>query len=156
MIEIKAPQPYHLDRPSVFLAGSIEMGKAVDWQQAVVEKLQETNLIILNPRRETWDESWHQTITDPEFREQVEWELDALTAADFILFNFIPDTLSPISLLELGLFKDKQLFVCCPDGYWRKGNIEVVCKRFGIPLFNKMEDAMEAFLSELGKSTTKT
>ena len=34
---------------------------------------------------------------------------------------------APITLLELGLFaRSGKLIVCCPDGYWRKGNIEVV------------------------------
>ena len=28
----------------------------------------------------------------------------------------------------------EKLIVCCPEGFWRKGNVEVVCARFGAPL----------------------
>ena len=46
-----------------------------------------------------------------------------------------PDTKAPITLLELGLFAGSgKLIVCCPAGFWRKGNVEVVCRRFGVPM----------------------
>ena len=52
-----------------------------------------------------------------------------------------PQTKSPISLLELGLFAhSKKLLVVCPDGFWRKGNVEVVCSQYDIPLFDSIED----------------
>ena len=57
---------------------------------------------------------------------------------------FAPDTKSPISLLELGLFADrKDMIVVCPDGFWRKGNVEFVCKEYGIPLLNTLEDGLK-------------
>lgn len=65
-----------------------------------------------------------------------------------------PGTLSPISLLELGLLagemgvrregkgeKDKgKLVVCCPEGYWRRGNVQVVCERYGVVLVETLEE----------------
>jgi hypothetical protein len=46
---------------------------------------------------------------------------------------FDPATKSPISLLELGLFaKTGKLIVCCSEGFWRKGNVDIVCKRYGV------------------------
>jgi hypothetical protein len=119
----------------MFLAGSIEMGTADDWQQSLVDALGERDVTILNPRRDAWDASWVQSIDEPKFRDQVEWELDGLDRADLVAMWFAPDTKAPITLLELGLTaRAGKLVVGCPDGYWRKGNVEVVCARFGVPL----------------------
>jgi len=91
-------------RPSLFLAGSIEMGAAEDWQSRLITELRPVEGTIFNPRRDDWDSSWEQSINNRHFREQVEWELDALEAATLIAMYFAPGTKSPISLLELGLF----------------------------------------------------
>jgi len=32
--------------------------------------------------------------------------------------------------------------VCCPEGFWRKGNVDIVCQRFGIRQFLKLEDVI--------------
>jgi hypothetical protein len=133
---LKPPAPPALDghTPSVFLAGSIEMGRAVDWQEQVVRALQDLDVVVLNPRRDEWDASWEQSIDNPPFREQVEWELAGLERASVVACYFAPDTRSPVTLLELGLYaRSGKLVVCCPEGYWRRGNVEVVCRRYGVP-----------------------
>lgn len=128
------PLPPTLSQPSVFLAGSIEMGRAELWQDAVAAALRDELLIILNPRRDDWDASWEQSSANPQFVAQVTWELDAQERADLIAMYFAPETYAPITLLELGLFAASgKLLVCCPPGYWRKGNVDVVCARYGIP-----------------------
>jgi hypothetical protein len=134
MVEIRPPAPLQLDWPHarVFLAGSIEMGAAVDWQATVTRSFADLNVLVCNPRREAWDASWPQSIDFAPFREQVEWELEALERAHLILFYFAPNTKSPITLLELGLHAKRKAIVCCPEGYWRKGNVDVVCRRYGI------------------------
>lgn len=133
MIEIKAPNKLEFNSKSVFLAGSIEMGKAVDWQTRVAQELADSDVTVLNPRRDDWDSSWIQTIDNPQFYQQVKWELDALDQADLIAMYFDPATKSPISLLELGLYADTgKLLVCCPEGFWRKGNVDIVCYRHGL------------------------
>ena len=89
--------------------------------------------MIFNPWRKEWDDSWDQRIDHPRFKQQVEWGLDALEKADVILIYFNPKTKLPISLLELGLFaRSRKLLVCCPEGFWRKGNVDIVCQRFRI------------------------
>ncbi len=128
------PLPPTLSQPSVFLAGSIEMGRAELWQDAVAAALRDELLIILNPRRDDWDASWEQSSANPQFVAQVTWELDAQARADLIAMYFAPETYAPITLLELGLFAASgKLLVCCPPSYWRKGNVDVVCARYGIP-----------------------
>ena len=42
-------------RPKVFLAGSIEMGRAGDWQQDVQDALADLDVVLLNPRRADWN-----------------------------------------------------------------------------------------------------
>ena len=113
--------------PSVFLAGSIENGAAPDWQAEVIETLTAKvtgNLTILNPRRADWDPKCS------DLRGQIEWELEALARATKIVMFYAANTISPISLLELGLFaRSGRVTVCCPAGYFRRANVSIVCER---------------------------
>lgn len=145
MQEIQSPNSIsHIsdyDTLSIFLAGSIELDTAEKWQAAVLDALKGYDIAIFNPRRNDWDNTIKQSIFDARFREQAEWELNAIAAASLVIMYFDPATKSPISLLELGLCaKDKNLIVCCPDGFWRKGNVEVVCRKYNIPLVNTLND----------------
>ena len=140
---IKPPEPLPPKGPlpSVFLAGSIEMGSAEDWQTQFAGALADLDVWILNPRRDEWDATWEQSISNPLFREQVEWELAGLERADVIAMYFAPATKAPVTLLELGLCaRDGRLVVCCPAGYWRRGNVQVVCQRYGVPLLGNLPD----------------
>ena len=142
---IKPPQPIlPLKNKAVFLAGSIEMGKAVNWQQYLITELRGEDVTIWNPRRDDWDISQEQSISNAYFVEQVEWELRALEFADIIALYFAPNTKSPISLLEFGLHtKSGRLIVCCPKGFWRKGNVDVVCRRYGVTQVNTINNLLE-------------
>jgi hypothetical protein len=149
---ITAPEPLDfwnwIGKRSIFLAGSIEMGVAEEWQTKVIKELEDLDVIILNPRRKDWDASWKQSIEDKNFYEQVTWEQDGLLKwSDFIFFYFAPDTKAPISLMELGMvagLHNVRKIVVCPDGFWRKGNIEVLCHRFNIPVYNTIDDGVAA------------
>lgn len=107
MIVVKPPKPISKVPyvKSIFLAGSIEMGVAINWQDQLIGELcrLDTHYQIFNPRRDNWDSSWEQDKSNPQFNEQVNWELRALEQCDLIAFYFDPDTKSPISLLELGV-----------------------------------------------------
>lgn len=152
---IQAPNVYRslpLMKPEViFLAGSIEMGSAEKWQDEIIDvikisDLNTDNAVILNPRRDDWDNSWKQTITNSNFREQVEWELCGLEDANMVIFYFDPTTQSPITLMELGTMTNKEntgILVCCPDGYWRKGNVEVFCEFNSIVLYHTKEELIK-------------
>lgn len=130
---------------SIFLAGSIEMGVAENWQEKLCNVLSK-KYNIFNPRREDWDSSWKQEFTNPQFSQQVNWELDALEKADLIIMYFDPTTKSPISLLELGLYaSSKKIHVVYPQGFWRKGNVDIVCNRYNIPLSESLDDFISKF-----------
>ena len=143
---IKAPQNISLrdkNKASIFLAGSIEMGSAEDWQTNTTREL---SLLynIFNPRRDNWNSSWKQSFENPEFYQQVNWELHALDKADLIIMYFDPNTKSPISLLEFGLYATSgKLRVVCEDGFWRKGNVDIVCNKYDIPLYNTLNDLLK-------------
>jgi hypothetical protein len=141
---IKPPQNIAFrdkEKASVFLAGSIEQGKAIDWQSDLGKFFEDLNYVVFNPRRDDWDNSWEQKFENPQFYQQVNWELNALDQATNIVMYFAPETKSPISLLELGLYANSgKLHVICPDGFWRKGNVEMVCNKYNIPLFESIED----------------
>lgn len=143
---VMPPLRYQKSNPkgmSVFLAGSIEMGAAVDWQAEAIKRLTPYFDVIYNPRRTDWDSSWTQSIENPEFNAQVHWELDMINLADYVLFYFDPQTKCPITLMELGMCtgRGRAISVCCPEGFWRKGNVDIVCNREGFvtyPVFDDM------------------
>jgi hypothetical protein len=141
------------NRLAVFLAGSIENGSADNWQQDLSEFFDKLGYDVYNPRRDAWDSSWEQSVNNPQFVEQVSWELEHLNKAEIILFYFQPGTLSPISLLELGLHarvidhrRNIKVYVVCPEGFWRKGNVDIVCDKYSIPVFKSIEDLKLEFL----------
>ena len=143
---VKPPSPLP-DGFSVFLAGSIELGMAGNWQAFLEKQLFETDLILFNPRREEWDGSWRQSMDDPNFREQVEWELEAQERASLIAMYLEPSTKSPVSLLELGLFaRSGKMIVCCPQGFWRKGNVDIVCARYDVKQVDSLKDLGDEIL----------
>ena len=150
---LKPPAPLDFDHsmPSVFLGGSIEMGQAEAWQAALEAALRGVDITILNPRRDEWDATWIQRISNPQFREQVEWELAAQERATLIAFYFAPRTKAPVTLLELGLFaRSGKVVVCCPNGYWRKGNVEIVCARYGVPLVGELAELVRLLRRRVG------
>jgi nucleoside 2-deoxyribosyltransferase len=152
MQELKPPYQIETSKgKTIFLAGSIEMGKATHWQQKIVEAFSNTDLVFFNPRRDDWDSSWEQKVDNPPFFEQVNWELDHIEAADLVIFYFDPATQSPVTLMELGIVakSGKPAIVCCPEGFWRKGNVDIVCKRYSCKQVDTLDDlirSMSAFL----------
>lgn len=104
------------------------MGAATDWQKEFIEAFKDEDVYLFNPRRPDWDSSWKQHKDNPQFRGQVHWELNGIDMASLVVFNFDVEGLSPITLLELGYvvgLETKSALVHCPEGYWRKGNVDL-------------------------------
>ncbi len=138
--------------PTLFIAGSIEMGTASRWQDEVIQHLADHQGVLLNPRRKEWDSTWEQTIENPHFKEQVVWELQGIEQSDYVAFYFDPATKSPITLFELGLAigLGKQIHLACPHGFWRKGNVDVIASRNSLIVHTSLAaiiDALQATLS---------
>ena len=148
---VKPPHNFKTDKFTVFLAGSIEMGKAIDWQKAVAEHCKDLDVVFFNPRRDDWDNSWKQTLDDENFVGQVEWELEHLESCDLVAMFIDGNTKSPITLIEFGLFLDrvrtgeKKMVLFCEDNFFRKGNMDVTS------LFYEVDNAhsFEQFLDKI-------
>lgn len=151
MIVYKPPRVPHFDeRASLFLAGTIDNGNSADWQAEVESELKSFDILVLNPRRDDWDATWEQSIANPKFKEQVDWELDGLDQATHILMYFASGSKSPITLLELGLMANSgKLIVCCKKDFWRRGNVEVICERHDILLFDELVPALQVLQQRL-------
>jgi hypothetical protein len=132
----------------VFLAGTIDLGNSANWQRKFRDSLLDFDVAVFNPRRDTWDGD--ASTDNPEFVRQVEWELRYLEFADIIVMNILGSSNSPISLLELGLFAQTgKLRVCVPAGFYRYGNVEVVCHKYGVPMYPHMDSLIAAVRGEL-------
>lgn len=142
------------DGPTIFLAGSIEQDTAVNWQQQVILSLEHLPGTIFNPRLAAWDASWVED--DPRFIEQVKWELAAMQQADMIMMHFEPATKSPITLLELGLYCGSgKLYVSCPAGFWRRGNVRIVCESHGVRMHETLQELVETVTATVGWITSR-
>ena len=134
----------------VFLAGSIEMGVAENWQDRLTGEFENYNVEVYNPRRDDWDSSWVQDPTrGTQFHEQVSWELDHIVEADLVVFFFDKDTKSPITLAELGLSigLGKEIMVYCPQEFFRYGNVAVMMNKFNY--MDKLFINEDEFVAEL-------
>ncbi|KAJ5720069.1 hypothetical protein N7493_006947 [Penicillium malachiteum] len=139
------------DVKSIFLAGSISKDDSHNWRDLLSTSLSDLPVTIYNPHRPDWDSSWVEDISFAPFREQVEWELEKQELADVIVVYFHPATQAPISLLELGLCArvPGKAIVVCPRGYWKRGNVQVVCKRFGIQMVENNDELKKLLLEKL-------
>lgn len=123
---------------SLFLAGTIDNGESENWQKRYIEELKRNSenyrkssngtIYVFNPRRET---------VPTDINSQIRWELEHLDKAQMIIMNILPNSKSPISLMEIGLYASSgKLEVHCPKEFYRYDNVRIVCEKFNIPLFN--------------------
>lgn len=138
-------------KSSIFLAGTTSKVDSTDWREALSASLSDYPVTIYDPYRADWDGSWREDIDFAPFREQVEWELDRLERADVVVVYFHPATQAPITLLELGLFArvPGKAIVVCPEGYWKRGNVQIVCKRFGVEMLDGLDGLREMIMKRL-------
>lgn len=129
-----APNRYPQEGFKVYLAGAIDMGDAVNWQQEVIAQFADTEgIILLNPRRSEFTDAMEQS--------QIEWELEAMENADLILMWFPKASEAPISLLEMGLYlRSGKLLIGVEDGYYRQKNIELTTRRYNVPVFYTLNE----------------
>ena len=155
------PNEYTIDKPkfSIFLAGTIDNGSSYDWQSELCSELNKLgyDLTVFNPRRDNWDEN----ATKEEMMNQIQWEQDHLEEADIIVMVLLSGSKSPISLMELGQFsKSGKMIVFCAPDFYRRTNVEWICKNNKILLtmvtdpktiakeINNILDIMETITTE--------
>ncbi len=117
---IEAPEEFDGQGQSLFCAGGIT--GCPNWQREMIELLQSTPWVLLNPRRANFP------IDQPNAsRKQIEWEYKHLRLAQAILFWFPCESICPIVLYELGAWSmtEKPLFVGVHPDYKRRQDVEL-------------------------------
>ena len=144
-IVITAPEQYDPHKHpgwTVFLAGAIDMGAAVDWQAYVIELLTNTAMVLFNPRRPGTD--WPEEYQD----EQIEWELNLLDKCDAIFMWLPSNAKAPISLFEAGLYwQSGKLCIGADLEFYRRRNLELTGKRYGVYIYKTLDDALTSLVS---------
>jgi hypothetical protein len=108
-------------RRVLFLAGGITGTE--DWQSLVRDLLRDLPIIMLNPRRSSFDLSKRE-----ESVRQIEWEYRQLRKSDECLFYFPPTSVCPITLFELGSqlgMAGKRIFIGTHPDYSRRMDVEI-------------------------------
>jgi hypothetical protein len=136
---------------SVFLAGTTNKVDSHDWREVLSTALSNVPVTIYNPYRADWDSSWREDIEFAPYREQVEWELEKQDKADIVVIYFHPATQAPVSLLEFGLCArvPGKAIVVCPEGYWKRGNVQIVCDIYGVEMVDNTDGLREAVVRRL-------
>lgn len=132
--------------PSVFLAGTIDMGSSVDWQEYIGTKLADLEVLIFNPRRDFYEQS------DENLKYQIEWELENLQKCDIIFMHLAPNSKSPVSLLELGMFmRNKKIILVCNDSFYRYQNVIQSTAKFAsdITVCSELAEGLIALRTEI-------
>ena len=117
---IECPEIYKENNPSLFLAGGIS-GCQI-WQSDLVRMLEDTDIVLLNPRRK------HFPTDDTKINEkQINWEFEHLRKASAVSFWFPNETQCPITLYELGAWSmsSKKMFIGIDPKYSRKEDVEI-------------------------------
>lgn len=71
---------------------------------------------------------------------------------------FAPNSKSPITLAELGIACGKfpqKVIVCCPQMFYRKGNVDIICHRYGVKQIATL-DELPNVLIEMNKKLKET
>ena len=136
--------------PKIFLAGSIDRTKGRNWREEITDYIQESwfesefntdHITIYSPRRA--DDKWKP---DMEV-EQAAWDMSMLSMADYIILHLTGDTVSPVSLLELGIFmKSPKLYVSVDSSYKRKRIVELYTANY---CDNKIDGSLVDSVSEI-------
>ncbi len=107
----------------------------------MIRRLEHLPVTIFDPWRDDWDNTGIQRKHDERFATQVRWELENLGRADIVVVYLAPRSAAPVSLLEFGLFAEaKTVLVYCPDEFYRKGYVEVICEQLNVPLVDTFDE----------------
>jgi hypothetical protein len=154
-IHVKAANEVEYRKYSLFLAGSIEMGRAIQWQQCMADHLKDLPITICNPRRKGWldPKKVPAKVYEASMQQQVQWELSALENVSVICFFFDHATTSPVTMLELGLWAASgKVVVSCHDSFHKAPNVHITCERYNIPCCRSFKELIGLVKDKLAKA----
>jgi len=44
------------------------------------------------------------------------------------------------------------MIVCCPEDFWRKGNVDIVCERYGVDQVDTLDELIEFAKEYIGRT----
>jgi len=128
---------------SIFLAGGIS--NCPDWQSKIIPLFKDTDVTLFNPRR-----PFINFLSEEESSFQIEWEVKYLTLCHKILFWFPKESICPITLFELGMYSDKNIFIGVEKGYTRSYDVkkQMELARSDIEIVDSLETLVLKILEE--------
>lgn len=167
IINPNSPSQEPLHPTTLFLAGPTNVPWRADFLAHLERHLSTTTttattpirLTIYDPTQPLWDATWVQDYHDAgagaRFRAQLDWELARQDAASAVVLFFDARSEAPVSLLELGLACGRgggggRAIVGCERAYGKRGNVQAVCARYGLPLVE--EGGVEALASRVASA----
>lgn len=146
--QINLASKHHYEQGLYLLVRSLFLGGGIsdcpNWQAEIIPRFANTNVILMNPRRDNFD------ITNQYMSvEQIHWEHEHLNTASAILFWFPAETLCPITLFELGKYATlgKRIFVGCHPDYARALDVRVQLKL--IQPYTIVHDSIDSLVAEV-------
>ncbi|GAB1856239.1 hypothetical protein MHTCC0001_10740 [Flavobacteriaceae bacterium MHTCC 0001] len=138
----KIPLPVKEEKKDyVFLAGSIDLKLKGDWRSELINIVGD-KVHFIDPTISNHDE-----LDDIQMKKHINWELDALNLADKVFLNLLPDSKSPISLIELGMYvRTSKLIVVCPEAFYQSRYIKTLCEKYNVPLFDSLNSAVNSLI----------
>ena len=118
----------------------------------MTRRLAHLPITILDPWRDDWDSTWVERESDQRFASQTRWELENQERVDLVAVYFHPKSEAPVSFLELGLAVARgegKVVVCCSEDFYRRGNVEIVCGRYGVKLADTYEEFVRDVIEKL-------
>jgi len=129
------------ERIFIFLAGSIDYS-INNWRNQLSEKFSD-QYHFLDPTHHNLS-----CLSNEELKKHIQWELDGLSIADLIILNLLPNSQSPISLVEMGLYvKSGKLIVICPKEFYKSRYVYTLCEKYNAPVFNEIKQ-VEVYLEK--------
>jgi hypothetical protein len=140
--KVKLPKKIK-EKEYVFLAGSMDYKSSSSWRDKVINEFDDKNKNFFDPTNIDHDE-----LNESEMESHIQWELEAMSMADKIVLNFLPDSLSPISLVELGLYvQSEKLVVVCPKEFYQSNYVYVLCEKYNTPAYPNIDEALNRLLN---------
>ena len=141
MVEIKSPEEYKISAdPVIFMGGGIT--GVDDWQEIFKNLMADDSIVLVNPRQDNYQND------EESAKRQIDWEhrqfnkiLESPNGG--VIFWFLPPTLCPITLFELGFYlHSENLFVGCDPNYTRSFDVQeqINLKRPGIEIVDSLEN----------------
>ncbi len=120
---------------SIFLAGSMDHKQEGSWREEIIAEFGTND--IFDPTN-----THHDELNTEQMKHHIVWELGALQQSDLILLNFLKESKSPISLVELGMYvtSNKLIFIC-PKEFYKSDYVHTLCNKYNTPIFNTLNEA---------------